>query len=397
MVATTIWAKAVDRVSVVDVVVGRRLRRWSRRSPRRGRQARPRADARRWLMLALVGRLGAGRLVVPHRAAARVGHGEDPRYAAMLGGTPSQVGIGPAIRRVFVVQGIAIWFVVAAGDRRSAPCSRCAGGPVVWVGVARVGVGAGLRGRGRRPAGGVQGPSEGPEATGHADRAVALHPPPQLLRRRLRRRGASGSSAASRPAGPGPGDASLAPVAMTYFLVFATGARLLERTMMERPGYPEYAARTSMFLPLPPRSGLVDSVSWTASRTRSRRRHARGSSRGLPLAGLTRRTDPDRSRADQLAAAHRGRDAPPPRGPARRPGARRRQRLRVDHCAAGPPDRARPAGCSASSWSRTWSSSVRPTWPHGRPVGEHPRCGPGGARPPGPRAVRPDPRLRHGP
>ena len=45
----------------------------------------------------------------------------------------------------------------------------------------------------------------------------------------------------------------LAPVAMTYFLVFATGARLLERTMMQRPGYPEYAARTSMFFPLPPR------------------------------------------------------------------------------------------------------------------------------------------------
>jgi steroid 5-alpha reductase family enzyme len=45
----------------------------------------------------------------------------------------------------------------------------------------------------------------------------------------------------------------LSPVAMTYFLVFATGARLLEQTMMKRPGYPEYAARTSMFVPLPPR------------------------------------------------------------------------------------------------------------------------------------------------
>lgn len=43
------------------------------------------------------------------------------------------------------------------------------------------------------------------------------------------------------------------PVVMTYFLVFATGARLLEETMMKRPGYPEYAARTSMFVPLPPK------------------------------------------------------------------------------------------------------------------------------------------------
>ncbi|MFL6155611.1 MAG: DUF1295 domain-containing protein, partial [Marmoricola sp.] len=45
----------------------------------------------------------------------------------------------------------------------------------------------------------------------------------------------------------------LSPIAMTYFLVFATGARLLEKTMMQRPGYPEYAARTSMFFPLPPK------------------------------------------------------------------------------------------------------------------------------------------------
>ena len=45
----------------------------------------------------------------------------------------------------------------------------------------------------------------------------------------------------------------VAPFAMTYFLAFATGARLLEQTMMERPGYAAYAARTSMFVPWPPR------------------------------------------------------------------------------------------------------------------------------------------------
>jgi steroid 5-alpha reductase family enzyme len=47
----------------------------------------------------------------------------------------------------------------------------------------------------------------------------------------------------------------LSPVAMTYFLVFATGAKLLEKTMMQRDGYPEYAERTSMFFPRPPRGG----------------------------------------------------------------------------------------------------------------------------------------------
>ena len=45
----------------------------------------------------------------------------------------------------------------------------------------------------------------------------------------------------------------LSPVAMTYFLVFATGARLLEKHMAQRPGYAEYQQRTSYFLPRPPR------------------------------------------------------------------------------------------------------------------------------------------------
>jgi steroid 5-alpha reductase family enzyme len=45
------------------------------------------------------------------------------------------------------------------------------------------------------------------------------------------------------------------PVVMTYFLVWGTGAKLLEKSMAQRPGYPEYQQRTSYFLPLPPRSG----------------------------------------------------------------------------------------------------------------------------------------------
>jgi steroid 5-alpha reductase family enzyme len=45
----------------------------------------------------------------------------------------------------------------------------------------------------------------------------------------------------------------IAPLAMTWFLSEATGAKLIEQTMMQRPGYPEYAARTARFLPRPPR------------------------------------------------------------------------------------------------------------------------------------------------
>jgi steroid 5-alpha reductase family enzyme len=46
----------------------------------------------------------------------------------------------------------------------------------------------------------------------------------------------------------------LSPVAMTYFLVYATGARLTERIMADRQGFREYRSRASFFVPLPPRS-----------------------------------------------------------------------------------------------------------------------------------------------
>ncbi|NMO01958.1 DUF1295 domain-containing protein [Gordonia sp. TBRC 11910] len=45
----------------------------------------------------------------------------------------------------------------------------------------------------------------------------------------------------------------VSPVAMTYFLVYATGARLLERHMARRPGYADYRRRTSFFVPWPPK------------------------------------------------------------------------------------------------------------------------------------------------
>ncbi|HZQ34026.1 MAG TPA: DUF1295 domain-containing protein [Mycobacterium sp.] len=46
----------------------------------------------------------------------------------------------------------------------------------------------------------------------------------------------------------------LSPVLMTYFLVYATGARLTERYMRKRPGFDEYCLRTSFFIPRPPRA-----------------------------------------------------------------------------------------------------------------------------------------------
>jgi steroid 5-alpha reductase family enzyme len=42
-----------------------------------------------------------------------------------------------------------------------------------------------------------------------------------------------------------------APAAMTYVVRNVTGARLLERTMTQREGWDEYAARVPLFVPRP--------------------------------------------------------------------------------------------------------------------------------------------------
>ena len=43
-----------------------------------------------------------------------------------------------------------------------------------------------------------------------------------------------------------------APVLMTLLLTKGSGARILEKHMSGRPGWAQYAARTSVFFPLPP-------------------------------------------------------------------------------------------------------------------------------------------------
>jgi steroid 5-alpha reductase family enzyme len=45
----------------------------------------------------------------------------------------------------------------------------------------------------------------------------------------------------------------VAPLTMTHFLRNVTGAKLLEKTMSQRPGWDDYAARTPLFVPRPPR------------------------------------------------------------------------------------------------------------------------------------------------
>jgi steroid 5-alpha reductase family enzyme len=206
---------------------------------------------RGWLVLALTAVWGV-RLAV-HIARRNAGKGEDPRYAeiqARAAGSPA----AHMYRRVYLTQAAAMWFVslpvqVAAYQR----------GPL-WSGVSLVVTVAGIA---------VWTLGFGFEAVGDAQLSRFTADPANKgvvmdrgLWRYTRHPNYFGDAcvwwgiwvAGGLASGWVAGLASvIAPVTMTVWLVWVTGARLLEKSMMQRPGYPEYAARTSMFFPLPPK------------------------------------------------------------------------------------------------------------------------------------------------
>ncbi|KQY62614.1 hypothetical protein ASD30_23120 [Nocardioides sp. Root140] len=197
------------------------------------------ADWRRWLLFALVGFWGLRLAWHMHRR--NHGQPEDARYAAMLEGQSYAV----AVRRVFATQGIALWFV-------SLPLqvSAVAGSGVTWV--VAVGVVLWLVGVFFESVGDAQlaAYKRDPERGPVMDRGLwAWTRHPNYF-------GDTcvwwGIFLVAASAWPGVLTV-LSPVAMTYFLVFATGARLLEKHMAGRPSWDDYVARTSMFVPLPPR------------------------------------------------------------------------------------------------------------------------------------------------
>jgi steroid 5-alpha reductase family enzyme len=236
MTVTALIARHIGRVCVVDVTWGIALALVALLC------AVLEPTWRTWLLVALVASWG-GRLSW-HMFRRQRGQGEDPRYEKMLDGG----GFGTAVRKVFLIQGVAIWFV--AWPLQSAAVADLEWPALVWAGAAVWLVGVVF------------------ESVGDAQLAAYKrdpHRPPVMDRglwRWTRHPNYFGDACVwwglwlvgGLASGWLPGLVTLAaPVAMTYFLVFATGARLLEETMMQRPGYPEYAARTSMFVPLPPK------------------------------------------------------------------------------------------------------------------------------------------------
>jgi steroid 5-alpha reductase family enzyme len=181
------------------------------------------------------------------------GKGEDPRYTALLGGLTADDGsawFSAAVRKVFLIQGAAVFFV--AWPLQSAALGTDPVVVLVWVGVVVWLLGFVFETVGDAQ---LEAYKRDPDRAPVMDRGLwgwTRHP------------NYFGDScvwwgiwlAGAAAYGWLPALITLpAPVTMTYFLAYATGARPLERTMMQRPGYPEYAARTSMFVPLPPKRG----------------------------------------------------------------------------------------------------------------------------------------------
>jgi steroid 5-alpha reductase family enzyme len=202
---------------------------------------------RRILLLVLVAVWGVR--LAWHMVAKSAGKGEDPRYRDLLGGDFSA---GHVLRKVFVIQGAATWFVslplqVSAALGPTPPVLR----PLVGAGVVLWLVGLLF------------------EAVGdHQLRRFKDDPANKGV---IMDRGLWAWTRHPNYFGDAcvwwglwlvciAGWVSLvtvfSPVLMTYFLVYATGARLTEKYMSKRPGYDEYRSRTSQFIPTPPRSRL---------------------------------------------------------------------------------------------------------------------------------------------
>jgi steroid 5-alpha reductase family enzyme len=198
---------------------------------------------RRWILLVLP--VLWGLRLAQHIGRRTVGKPEDPRYAALLAkarGNPDLY----AVRMIYLLQGL-LAFVIAApllvGGFEGGPV-----GAIAWIGVALWVVGVFF------------------EAVGDAQMERFRADPANKgkvidvgLWRYTRHPNYFGDACvwwgiflASADALPGV-VTIFAPVLMTLLLTKGSGARILEQHMSKRDGWAEYAARTSMFVPLPPK------------------------------------------------------------------------------------------------------------------------------------------------
>ncbi|MFJ9467943.1 DUF1295 domain-containing protein [Streptomyces caniferus] len=174
------------------------------------------------------------------------GHGEDPRYERLLARAPGSRD-AYALRTVYLLQGGLVWLIslpvqVAAYVAVPLGASAVAGGLLWAVGFVFESVGdvqlarfkADPDNRGRVMDRGLWGWTRHPNYFGDFLVWWGLF----LL--------ACGTAQAAAVT-------VVSPLVMSYLLIYGSGKRLLENHLADRPGYAAYTARTSGFLPLPPR------------------------------------------------------------------------------------------------------------------------------------------------
>ncbi|MFG2282326.1 DUF1295 domain-containing protein [Streptomyces asoensis] len=202
-------------------------------------------DPLRRLLVTVATALWGMRLAV-HIARRGRGHGEDPRYEAMLAKAPGSRNTY-ALRMVYLLQGALVWLVslpVQAAQYISGPPSFLVqAGGVLWA------VGFGF------------------EAVGDAQLARFRADPAN--RGRIMDQGLWswtrhpnyfgdfcvwwGLFLLACDAPQAAAVSVVSPLVMSLLLIRGSGKRLLERHMANRPGYAEYMARTSGFFPRPAR------------------------------------------------------------------------------------------------------------------------------------------------
>ncbi|MET9558056.1 DUF1295 domain-containing protein [Streptomyces sp. NPDC006645] len=201
-------------------------------------------DARRLLVTVLTAVWGLR--LAGHIARRGRGHGEDARYEAMLAKAPGNRNLY-ALRMVYLLQGLLV--VLVSLPVQAAQYLPGDLGPVAYAGCALWLVGLVF------------------EAVGDAQLARFKADPAN--RGRIMDRGLWSWTRHPNYFGdfcvwwglflivcddPVVAAATLVgPLVMSFLLIGGSGKRLLERHMARRPGFAEYAARTSGFLPLPPR------------------------------------------------------------------------------------------------------------------------------------------------
>jgi steroid 5-alpha reductase family enzyme len=200
-------------------------------------------DVRRWLLLVLPGLWGLR--LATHIGRRTVGKPEDPRYEQLLAKAPGHPDVY-ALRMVYLLQGL-LAYVIASPILVGAFVT---GGSrlVAWIGVAVWAVGVFF------------------EAVGDAQLERFRNDPASKgkimdrgLWRYTRHPNYFGDACVwwgifLVAAGTWQGVLTIyAPMIMTLLLTKGSGARILEKHMSRRPGWDAYAARTSMFVPRPPR------------------------------------------------------------------------------------------------------------------------------------------------